>query len=193
MPSKRTSILWRLNLALGRFWAAFFAPFRLVLKVSVPIRASVLGAAVLLYFDVAIEGSYLFSILACPVWFLASVIKNLIVRPGWRLALFRIAIPALTLGIVLANTNFQWKMGDANGERVVKACEKFHAANGRYPKTLDELVPQYLPSVPRAKYCERGDFWYFNSDGQNPHLWWYKIGFCRKIYNFETKRWHHLD
>ena len=157
------------------------------------IWPSLLGAGILLLFDVVFEGSYLLSILACPVWFLMSVVKNVIVRPGWRLALSRVAIPVLTLGIVLANTALQWKIADANGEQVAKACEDFHAASGHYPKTLDELVPRYLPSAPRAKYCLRGEFLYVNLDGQDVLLGWHKIGFCRKIYDFQTKEWHHLD
>lgn len=125
-------------------------------------RLSLLGAAVSLCLDVGMDGSYMFSILACPFWFLASVIKNLIERPGWRVALLRIAIPPLTLGIALGNTALQWKIAETNADRIIKACEQFHVANGRYPKTLDELVPQYLPSVPRAKYCLLGVFWYVN-------------------------------
>jgi hypothetical protein len=64
------------------------------------IWGSLLGAGMLLFFDVAVEGSFLSSILACPIWFLISVVKNLILLPGWRLALSRAAIPVLTLGTV---------------------------------------------------------------------------------------------
>lgn len=153
---------------------------------------SLFFAAALLCLDVVVDGDYLFSILVCPIWLMASVVKNLIGRPGWRIALFRVAIPAVTLGIVLANTAMQWDIGDANGERVVKACEDFHVDNGQYPKTLDELVPRYLPSVPRAKYSLDGKFWYYNH-GSGYTLCWVKIGFCRKVYSSETEQWRHLD
>ncbi len=117
------------------------------------IRVSIGTAAVLLAWDAAFSGSFLMSLIFCPIWFLASVLKNAIQRPGWRLALLRIAIPALTLGLVMANNAVQLRIAEANAPRIVAACQEFHAANGRFPKTLDQLVPRYMPSVPRAKYC----------------------------------------
>jgi hypothetical protein len=33
-------------------------------------------------------------------------------------------------------------------DRIVAALESHKAANGRYPPTLDALVPQYLPALP---------------------------------------------
>ena len=106
-------------------------------------------------------------------------------------------MPALTLGFAIANTSIQWTIAAVNGERVVKACEAFHADNGRYPKTLNELVPRYLPAVPHAKYCMDGDFQYYNSDGPldgpQPIIWWNKFGLLRRIYSFDTKEWDDLD
>lgn len=147
-----------------------------------------------LYFDVGLDGSYLCSLFVCPIWIFVSVIRSLIKKPGWPLALLRIAIPVVTFGISDANMTLQWKIGNENGDRIVAACEEFHAAQGRYPKTLDDLVPQYLPSVPPAKYCLGwdGNFHYTNSDDR-PFLWWSMIGFYTKNYSFELKRWGHTD
>ena len=155
---------------------------------------SLFGAGFLLFLDVVSFGNYLYSIFVCPIWFFVSLIRNGIVGTEWRLARFRIAMPALTLGIALANTSIQLKIADINGERVVKACEAFHTDNGRYPKTLNELVPRYLPSVPRAKYCMVGHFIYYNlEEGFPPMLWWNKWGYVNRHYYFETKEWHDLD
>ena len=158
------------------------------------IGGSIFAAILLLFFDVANSGSYLMSSIFCPVWLFISIVKNASQRPGWRVALLRIAIPILTLGVVWANNSFQWRIAEANAARIVKACEDFHAANGRFPKTLDELVPRYTPRVPRAKYCLTwGDFVYVNNQG-TPILWWYVVPpYCCKIYNFEQHRWSCLD
>jgi hypothetical protein len=157
------------------------------------IRVSVGGALILLAWDVALTGWFGMSFLACPIWFLFSVLKNLIQLPGWRLALLRTAIPPLVLGLVLANNAFQLKIGEANAPRVVAACEEFHTANGKFPKTLDELVPRYMPSVPRAKYCLiYGEFLYLNYG--NPMLVWYVAPpFGRRVYFFEERHWSCLD
>jgi hypothetical protein len=158
------------------------------------IGKSIAGAFVLLFWDAVFTGSFLMSLCVCPIWFLGSVLNNAIQRPGWRLALLRVAIPPLTLGLVLVNDAIQYRIATANAPRVVAACEEFHAANGRFPKNLDELVPRYLPSVPRAKYCLAcGEFQYWNSE-ERPILVWYVVPpFGRKIYSFEDRRWGYLD
>ena len=101
-------------------------------------------------------------------------------------------MPLLTFAIAFGNGNLQWKISDANAERVIKACDEFRVANGRYPNKLDDLVPKYLPSVPPAKYCMMGSFLYVNSDG-HAMLWWTRYGFYRRIYDFDEKRWSNLD
>jgi hypothetical protein len=157
------------------------------------IRGSVLVALALLAFDVAESGHYLLSLLVCPVWFCISVLKNAIQRPGWRLATVRIAIPPLILGLAMANEAVQYRIGKANVSQIIAACEEFHTATGAFPKKLDELVPRYLPSIPRAKYClALGEFMYLNYG--HPMLVWYVVPpFGRKIYDFDERRWGYLD
>jgi hypothetical protein len=158
-------------------------------------KASLFCAAALLCLDVVLHGSYLFSILICPIWFLACIVRNSIWQPGRAIALFRVAVPALTLGIVLANTAIQWTIAEGNAAHIIKACDDFHAANGRYPKTLNELVPRFLNSIPRAKYSLMdGEFTYY-CDKESGHciLWWCKIPFGKEVYGFESKRWRYID
>jgi hypothetical protein len=136
------------------------------------IRVSIAAALGLLVWDAVLVGSFAFSIVVCPVWFFFSIGKNASRsrRPGWKLALLRIAIPALTLGLVLTNAAVQSRITEANATKIITACKEFHTANGRYPTTLEELVPKYMSSVPRAKYCVYGKFLYFK---QQPMLMWY--------------------
>lgn len=155
------------------------------------IRRSVVGAAVLLAFDGAMGGTCLVAWVVCPVWFLVSLVKNAIERPGWALALTRIEIPLMTLGLLWANNAVQLGVAEANAQRIVAACEEYHAANGRLPESLDELVPQYMKSVPPAKYCLQGQFHYYPG---TPMLYWVVVPpHLRKIYNFNTRRWSYLD
>ena len=162
--------------------------------VSRHLRGSIIGAFILLFWDMALSGSYVMSILVCPIWFLVSILKNAIQRPGWRVAIIRIAIPPLTLGLVLVNSSFQLTIAEANAPRIIAACEKFHSDNGRYPKTLDELVPRYLSYIPRAKYCfDYGEFRYWNHE-EEPMLEWCVVPpFGRKIYTFNDRRWGYID
>ena len=156
------------------------------------IKGSLWIAAGVLFWDVGMEGCYTLSLLICPLWLLVSLCKNAIWRPGWGIAVFRIAMPVLTLAIAVTNAQFQWRLSDRNAERVIKACEEFRLANGRYPETLDKLVPEFLLSVPPAKYCVSGNFRYFNCR-DHCRLWWSRYGFYRRTYNFDTKEWGNLD
>ena len=157
------------------------------------MKGSVLGALILLAWDVGLTGSFLLSFLVCPVWFLFAILKNAVERPGWKLAFLRIAIPPLTLALVLANDTFERRNAKANAARIIMACEEFRAAHGKFPETLDELVPRYMPNVPPAKYCLlMGEFWYWNYG--SPSLLWYVVPpYGRAIYNFEEGRWGYLD
>jgi len=160
-----------------------------------PVGFSLGAAGLLLACDAGFSGSFLMSWLFCPIWFLISLVKNAIQRPGWRLALLRTAIPPLTLGLAWANDAVQIRVAEKNAARVVAACEEYHATNGRFPKSLDELVPQYMPSVPRAKYCLGPwcQFHYFYNQG-HPMLVWYVVPpYYRKIYDFDTRRWNYIE
>jgi len=157
-----------------------------------PVKGSLWLAAAVLFWDVGMEGCYIFAMLICPLWLLVTFFKNTVWDPGREIAIARISLPVLTLAIAVANGEVQWKVSDANARRVISACEEFQSANGRYPQKLEELVPAYLPSVPRAKYCHGGIFFYSNL-GDHCSLWWTRYGFYRRIYNFKERRWSNLD
>lgn len=156
------------------------------------IKGSLAFAGALLLWDIGYDGFYVFSFLICPLWFLITVIKDILRRPGWGIAALRLSIPLLTLAIAMGNGKLQWRISDANAGRVIKACEEFRDVNGRYPDRLEELVPEYLASVPPAKHCLTGKFFYTGS-GDQRLLMWARYGFYRRIYSFYEKRWNNLD
>lgn len=157
------------------------------------VGKSIIGALVILAFDVGLAGTCMFALLVCPIWFLVSVIKNSIQMPGWRIAAIRIAIPLLTLWLSWINGNFQYNIAEEHASIIIPACEKYHVEKNEYPKTLDDLVPDYLPSVPRAKYCLYGHFSYWNLEEHPILVWYYLPPYGRKIYNFDRREWHYLD
>jgi hypothetical protein len=103
------------------------------------VRGSIGAAAIVSTWDVVHSGSILMSSLVSPIWILVSLLKCAI-HPGWGLALARILIPVLTIWLVRANNTFQLRVAETNGRRIVAACEEYHAANGRFPRNLDELM-----------------------------------------------------
>jgi hypothetical protein len=146
----------------------------------------------LLAFD-AVYGSFI-SAGVCPIWFLVSLVKAIKKRPGWVIGGSRIMIPILTFAIVAGNATLQSRIAFTNAERIIVACEQFRVATGKYPEHLDELVPRYLHSIPRAKYnLAFSDFRYWNHDGNRQLMWTEIPPFGRKIYNFERQTWRYLD
>ncbi len=155
------------------------------------ISLTVALAVVLLGSDAALTGSYLMSVLVCPIWLPVSLVKNAIQRPAWAVALVRIAAPAVVLWAVLGNSALQTKVGDENSRQIIAACEEFRLANGRFPDNLDELVPRYAPSVPPARHSLLGgSFQYWVRNGQATLSWWVPPF---RFYHFETRQWSRTD
>lgn len=147
----------------------------------------------LLAWDVVYAGSFLLTLMVVPIWLLVSILKNAIERSRWEISLLRIAIPALTLGLVLANNAVQLRIARANSALLVAACNEYNTANGQFPKALEELVPRYLPCVPRAKYCVTGKFLYMNYQGHALLVWYSFPVFGKNVYDFEKGRWSYRD
>ena len=83
-----------------------------------------------------------------------------------------------------------------NAEQIIAACRAFHAQHGRFPLTLEELVPGFLPSVPPAKYAgPHFGFTYEVGPGDKRHVlgWTEVIPFGRPYYVLEEDRWGYLD
>lgn len=158
------------------------------------VRWTIGIAIALLVMDATMFGAIGWSCLICPIWFVFSIFKNIIQRPGWRLACLRIAAPPVTLMLVLANYAVQYRIGAANVQEIITACEEFQAANDAFPKSLHELVPTYIPFVPYARYSMYyNKFVYHYMEGR-PLLVWYVVPpYGRNTYSFEEQKWQYID
>jgi hypothetical protein len=158
------------------------------------IRGSLFCSLVVVILDVVVDGSYIFSAVVCPIWFIVAVVRAIVRRPTLGLAAARILIPLITLLLVLANYSVQRRIAMANAARLIQACEHYREVNGAYPERLGDLVPRYLNSVPRAKYCfSYSEFVYFGSPPGPTLSWWECPPFGRRAYVFDTGKWRYLD
>jgi len=117
-----------------------------------------------------------------------------------RVVLVKIAISLILAPAVFASLYAQNALAQSRAKTVVAAVEHYHDDRGTYPKQLDDLVPAYLSSVPRAKYEVFGSFTYFDGTvgnpnaAQNPTLYYTDLPpFGRPTYNFREHRWCYLD
>ncbi len=82
------------------------------------------------------------------------------------------------------------------GERVIiAAVHRYRNERGRYPDALDELVPRYLPSVPRARlFPSMFARFEYGRYGDDANLTWTLYPpFGRPFYVFNQRRHGHLD
>lgn len=113
------------------------------------------------------------------------------------------AIQAMTfvlwIGISLAtfaSVYGQAYLAKGRAERVISACEAYRTENGVYPRDLAQLVPAFLPEIPRARVALTADrFDYITTldhtgGGERTMLMFTTVPpFGHAAYTFETKRW----
>jgi hypothetical protein len=102
----------------------------------------------------------------------------------------------LTLAVVLRPDRAGSERARKNADVLITACRAFQAKHGRLPATLEELVPDFLPALPRAKYDgPHFGFTYDLDAGATRHVlgWTEAMPFGRPYYVFEEDRWGYLD
>lgn len=103
---------------------------------------------------------------------------------------------AMTLFVVLWPNRKGSERAKENAGRIIAACRAFEAKHGRLPETLEQLVPDFLPSLPPAKFDgpHFGFQYDVSAEGQRHVLGWTEvIPFGRPFYVFEEDRWGYLD
>lgn len=155
------------------------------------LAASLLIVGVPAAIDVA-GGSFLFSICACAFWLFFVLLVAIINVAGkvvqWRVLLIFAAIPLVIFLLVFGNALLQNWVARTNAKEIAQASEKYRAKNGVYPSTLEDLVPGYLHSVPRAGYFLRGKFEYDDSWGTHTLSWTTIPPYFRCYYDIERSR-----
>ena len=143
--------------------------------------------------DVVLDGNYLWSAIVCPIWVIVGVVRTVLRRPRWTVAVARLLLPVVTGSLAVANNRLQESIAMGNAARVIQACEDYRQAKGVYPGHLEDLVPHYLNTVPRVKYCcWQGEFGY--SAPPQAILRWYAFPpFGRLAYASETGTWRYVD
>jgi hypothetical protein len=111
--------------------------------------------------------------------------------------LTRAGIYLLAAVAVFAANVLQNRMADRRATALGNACLAYHAKYQHYPQRLDELVPEFIPSVPAAKYTLGGGgnfFYYSRPTGGEPMLYYRALPpFGRRFYHMETGGWGYLD
>ena len=110
--------------------------------------------------------------------------------------LVKIVIYVLTGVAVLGSNILQNRLAERRAIAIGNACLAYRTKYHRYPVELQELVPEFLPSVPFAKYALTGDHFVYSSlpGGREPMLFYEAFPpFGRRFYHMEKGSWGYLD
>jgi hypothetical protein len=102
----------------------------------------------------------------------------------------------LVLGLAAYSTaRFHAATAETHAVRVIEACRAFEARHGMLPSRLEDLVPEFLPAVPRAKYTLAwGEFTYSAFSGSRHTLMYVTLPpFGHRVYHFEEAQWSQSD
>jgi hypothetical protein len=166
-------------------------------KIISPPWRTVSALTLLFLADLGLAGQGLFSIVvgaigcsvmtARAIWAGAKigrgpVLTGYAIRAGLYVALAAAAVSGSRFHQATAEKHAAW---------LIDACRAYQARNGTLPERLALLVPDFLPSIPRAKYTlEYGEFTYSAAAGQTHTLMYVTLPpFGRRVYHFEDARW----
>jgi len=165
------------------------------------LRTSLVIAAVLYVLDALVLDQGVLAILAVLIVAVIRLPRAVLalVRAGWAAArshALTVLIYVLMAVSVLGTKYVNDRIARDRADVVIAAVRQFELRHGRLPDRLEELAPNFLPSVPRAKYtlvAVFNSFTYDATPGRHVLMWTALPPFGRVTYNFEQGRWGHLD
>lgn len=112
-------------------------------------------------------------------------------RPLRAFRIKKVALYLLAVVGIMVLFIFNRQMGTQRADELVKAVEAYAAKRGQFPQNLEQLVPDFMSSIPLARYTlASNDFSYRTlPDGKHALSWTVTPPFARKSYTFEEKRW----
>lgn len=143
------------------------------------------------------QGAIALIMIAVSVLYLLP--RAIMARTDRALFRLRLAKAGITLGAAaaaIAAIGYAISQTEGRARVVISAVETYKAKRGRYPERLEELVPTFLPAVPRAKpYGMLSDFRYWSAPPEGNHTLMYVVypPYARQLYHFEEHRWSALD
>lgn len=126
-------------------------------------------------------------------------------QPSLRLICWSLLTAAVvSLPLLLVVWNAQEQISRKRGENIVEQLEAYHQQQGRYPDSLAQLVPRYLPKLPSTAQSLTGwrryDYYLLpdlqNMKSQQHDAYWlsYYTGMWTTAnYSSLDRRWRYTD
>jgi len=153
-----------------------------------------LAALLLVFVDgYVLSQGVLISIVA--VWQVVSGLANVAsskTSETRKLVLARMGIFVFAAVAVFSFNAFNKKIAQSRAEQLVTAIKAYRQAENKYPDKLKDLVPEYIPKVPLAKYSMMYNEFHYS--GKYHFLFYVSFPpFTRPSYFFDRNEWATVD
>lgn len=160
-------------------WPALYFAFTLFVLDALVMGQGLVAALTLIGVGVwLLPKAYLFVLVGRNAW------------PTLRLA----AVLGVAAIAIMVTINFNNGIARERAEQLVQAIESYRTITGRYPADLDDLVPGYVHTVPRAKYTLSFNRFIYRNRGAEVSLAYVNVPpFGRPSYDFRGRAWRYFD
>jgi hypothetical protein len=111
-----------------------------------------------------------------------------------KVELTKVLIYGLVAIAVFSSNIINNRIAKGRAKDLIQVIETYRQTTGRYPHTLTELVPAYLPNVPNAKYTLIfNNFTYIDCQGRVSLFYVSLPPSGRPTYVFNRKEWKYID
>ena len=161
------------------------------------LQKTIITALILFFIDAFVMNQGAIAVISAMVIVLWLLPKSLMLkykRESARIPLTKAAIYSIMALLIFLANFANNKLAKHRAENLIVAIEKYHQQTGIYPEKLNNLVPEYISNIPRAKFTL-----IFNEFGCINHkdtqvLYYIELPpFGRPIYNFNRQSWGYID
>jgi len=148
-------------------------------------------------FDAFVFGQAVISVILCftsVLYFLPRAVAARRDAARFKLRLYKVAITFIVglaaLGVIVYGN----VIARERAELLIVTVEQFYGKHGRYPERLEEVAPEFISAIPRAKYVMIFDEFRYSASGSRHWLMYVEVPpFGRRTYTFEDHKWTYVD
>ena len=161
------------------------------------MKKSIISALILFFIDAFVMNQGAIAVISAMVIVLWLLPKSLMLkykRESARIPLTKAAIYSIMVLLIFLANFANNKLAKHRAENLIIAIEKYHQQTGIYPEKLNNLVPEYISNIPRAKFTLIfNEFGYINHKDTQVLYYIELPPFGRPIYNFNRQSWGYTD
>lgn len=157
------------------------------------LRGSFLIAAALYFVDAIWLGQGAIAVFGLLIPFFIALPRTLWAwknKPLRKLRAAKLLVYLVMVIAIVATIQIDLSRAKQHAETLIVALKQYQARHGSYPDKLEQLVPEFLPAIPQARFCLTANTFFYRA-ADNSHTLSYMVmpPFGWESHNLETGRW----